>query len=159
MIKEYLAEVIQNIYPDIDAIGGVATAGIPQGALVADALNLPFIYVRAKAKGHGMGNKIEGRITAGQKVVLVEDLVSTGGSSLQAAEALRELNVQVEGMMAIFTYGFDVARDNFINAGIPLTCLSDYNALLKEALERNYIDEEALDSLQQWRKDPASWAP
>ncbi len=159
MIKEYLADVIQNNYPDIDAIGGVATAGIPQGALVADALNLPFIYVRAKAKGHGMGNKIEGRISAGQKVVLIEDLVSTGGSSLQAADALRELDVEVKGMMAIFTYGFDVARDNFLEAGIPLICLSDYNALLKEAVERSYIDEKALDSLQQWRKDPASWTP
>ena len=159
MIKEFLADVIQNTFPDIDAIGGVATAGIPQGALVADALNLPFIYVRAKAKGHGMGNKIEGYISPGQKVVLIEDLVSTGGSSLQAAEALMEADVHVEGMMAIFTYGFDVARENFQQAGIPLICLSDYDALLKEAVNQNYINEEAMDSLKKWRMSPSTWTP
>lgn len=159
MIKGYLSDVIQNSFPDTDAIGGVATAGIPQGALVADALNLPFIYIRAKAKGHGMGNKIEGKVTPGQKVILIEDLVSTGGSSLQAAEALQEAGVEVAGMLAIFTYGFDIARDNFLKSGIPLICLSDYNALLEEALAQDYIDESALESLNQWRKDPSAWSP
>jgi orotate phosphoribosyltransferase len=106
-----------------------------------------------------MGNKIEGKVTPGQKVILIEDLVSTGGSSLQAAEALQEAGVEVAGMLAIFTYGFDIARDNFLKSGIPLICLSDYNALLEEALTQDYIDESALESLNQWRKDPSAWSP
>lgn len=159
MIKEHLAAVVKEKFPDAEAIGGVATAGIPQGALVAEALELPFIYIRSKAKGHGMGNKIEGKVTPGQKVVLVEDLVSTGGSSLQAAEALREVDMEVLGMLAIFTYGFDLARQNFDNAGIPLVCLSDYGYLLTEAVEKHYIDDSDLSSLQEWRANPADWNP
>ena len=159
MIKERLAAVVKEKFPGAEAIGGVATAGIPQGALVADVLDLPFVYIRSKAKGHGMGNKIEGKITPGQKVVLVEDLVSTGGSSLQAAEALREVDMEVLGMLAIFTYGFDVARQNFENAGIPLVCLSDYSYLLDEAVEKKYIDDSDLSSLQEWRENPSDWKP
>ena len=135
----------------------MATAGIPQGALVADALGLPFIYVRSKPKGHGMENMIEGRITPGERVVLVEDLVSTGGSSLKAAEALKDSGFQVLGMAAIFTYGFDLATRNFKEAGIPLICLSDYNYLLKEALSSGYIQDDQLATLNSWREYPSEW--
>lgn len=156
-IKEALAKAIRNNYKGVEAIAGVATAGIPQGVLVAEALGLPFIYVRSKPKGHGMENLIEGKVTAGQKAVVVEDLISTGGSSLKAAEALKASNIEVLGMAAIFTYGFDIADQNFREAGIPLLCLSSYNLLLEEALERDYIKKEQLTSLEEWRKDPASW--
>jgi len=159
MIRNALADVIRKEYPQTEAIAGVATAGIPQGALVADQLELPFIYVRSKPKGHGMENMIEGKITSGQKVVLIEDLVSTGGSSLKAAKALIDAGFTVLGMAAIFTYGFDVARKNFDEAGIPLTCLSSYSHLLDEALQQGYINEEHLGSLNTWRKDPSGWQP
>ncbi|ELR71833.1 Orotate phosphoribosyltransferase [Fulvivirga imtechensis AK7] len=156
-IKNALVEAIKANYPDVEAIAGVATAGIPQGALVAEAMGLPFLYVRSKPKGHGMENMIEGKVTPGQKVVVIEDLVSTGGSSLKAAEALKANNIEVLGMAAIFTYGFDLADKNFANAGIPLVCLSNYNLLLEEALERDYIKQEQLGSLEAWRRDPANW--
>lgn len=156
-IKNHLADAVARLYPNAEAIAGVATAGIPQGALVADVLNLPFLYVRSKPKGHGMENLIEGKVTPGQKIVLVEDLISTGGSSLKAAEALALENFDVLGMAAIFTYGFDIASENFRKAQIPLVCLSNYNVMLEEALRRNQIQQEHLSSLEQWRKDPASW--
>lgn len=156
-IKNALAAAIKHKYKDAEAIAGVATAGIPQGALVAEALNLPFLYVRSKPKGHGMENMIEGKVTPGQKVVVIEDLVSTGGSSLKAAEALKANNIEVLGMAAIFTYGFDLADKNFSDAGIPLICLSNYNLLLEEALKRGYIQKEQVASLEDWRKDPANW--
>lgn len=156
-IKNALAAAIKDKYKDAEAIAGVATAGIPQGALVAEALNLPFLYVRSKPKGHGMENMIEGKVTPGQKVVVIEDLVSTGGSSLKAAEALKANNIEVLGMAAIFTYGFDLADKNFSDAGIPLICLSNYNLLLEEALKRGYIQKEQVASLEDWRKDPANW--
>ena len=159
MIRDALVTVIRSEYPGTEAIAGVATAGIPQGALVADQMNLPFIYVRSKPKGHGMENMIEGKITKGQKVVLVEDLVSTGGSSLKAAKALEAAGFDILGMAAIFTYGFDVAERNFQEAGIHLTCLSSYTYLLDEALERGYIGKDQLESLNTWRKDPGSWKP
>lgn len=156
-IKNALVETIREHYPTVEAIAGVATAGIPQGALVADALDLPFLYIRSKPKGHGMENMIEGKATKGQKVVLIEDLVSTGGSSLKAAAALQAVGVDVLGMAAIFTYGFDIATKNFEEAKIPLVCLSNYNLLLQEALKRGKIQEEQLDTLENWRKDPDKW--
>lgn len=156
-IKEALVAAINKKYVNVEAIAGVATAGIPQGALVAEALGLPFLYVRSKPKGHGMENMIEGKVTKGQKVVLVEDLVSTGGSSLKAAEALIKSEFEVMGMAAIFTYGFDLAQQNFEEANIPLVCLSDYNLLLQEALERGVIKKDQLEKLESWRSNPAEW--
>ncbi|MDX5437867.1 MAG: orotate phosphoribosyltransferase [Pontibacter sp.] len=156
-IKQQLAELIRKNFPDAEAIAGVATAGIAQGALVADYLEMPFLYVRPEPKKHGMGNQIEGRLLEGQKVVLVEDLISTGGSSLKAAEAVRAAGAEVVGMAAIFTYGFTLAEENFKNAGIPLHCLSDYNALTEAALANGYIPESAMDTLADWRKSPETW--
>ncbi|MBL6445527.1 orotate phosphoribosyltransferase [Fulvivirga sp. 29W222] len=156
-IKNGLVEAIKEKYSGVEAIAGVATAGIPQGALVAEAMGLPFIYVRSKPKGHGMENMIEGKATPGQKVVVIEDLVSTGGSSLKAAEALKANSVEVLGMAAIFTYGFDLADKNFKDAGIPLICLSNYNLLIEEALKRDYIKKDQIASLEAWREDPANW--
>lgn len=156
-IKEKLAGKISNIFIGVEAIAGVATAGIPQGALVADNLKLPFIYVRSKPKGHGMENLIEGKITKGQKIVILEDLVSTGGSSLKAAEALRSVGFEILGMIAIFTYGFNLAEKNFKNADIRLVTLCDYPTLLEQALIHNFIKEEDLVSLKAWGVDPENW--
>jgi orotate phosphoribosyltransferase len=156
-IKEKLAALIRQNYSQAEIIAGVATAGIPQGALVADALDLPFIYVRSKPKEHGMTNMIEGKITPGQRVVIVEDLVSTGGSSLKVADALREAGFIVVGMVAIFTYGFEAAAKNFEDTQVSLYSLSNYHALLEEAVTGNYIARTELASLQEWRKDPAHW--
>jgi orotate phosphoribosyltransferase len=156
-VKESLAEAIRKNYPQAECIAGVATAGIPQGALVADALGLPFVYVRPKPKEHGMGNLIEGKIDAGKKAVLVEDLISTGGSSLKAAQAMQEAGFRVIGMVAIFTYGFDVADKSFTQANIPLVCLSDFNYLLEEALDKKYIDGDQLAHVKSWRVDPGNW--
>lgn len=156
-IKDQLAAQVKANFPDVEVIAGVATAGIPQGALVADALDLPFIYVRAKAKGHGMGNMIEGKITKGQKVVLVEDLVSTGGSSLKAAEALLAAEFEVLGMLAIFTYGFDMAASNFERENIELVCLSDYATLIDLSLADGKITQEEVAMLKSWRSNPSNW--
>lgn len=156
-IKESLVKAIKETYKEAECIAGVATAGIPQGALVAEELSLPYIYVRPKPKDHGMGNLIEGKIEKGQKVVLVEDLISTGGSSLKAAQALTEAGFKVLGMVAIFTYGFDVAEKNFDEAGIRLVCLSDFNHLLREAVRKKYLDENQLIYVKSWRVDPANW--
>lgn len=156
-IKHYLQDAVQKNFPGIEAIAGVATAGIPQGALLADALNLPFLYVRSSPKGHGMENMIEGKVTPGQKVVVVEDLVSTGGSSLKAVSDLKAAGFEVLGMVAIFTYGFDVANENFKKAGVELVCLSDYSSMLPQAIDSNYIDKNTLASLEQWRKNPGDW--
>ncbi|WP_297335295.1 orotate phosphoribosyltransferase [Algoriphagus sp.] len=157
LIKENLVKSIQHYFPDVAAIAGVATAGIPQGALLANDLGLPFIYVRSKPKDHGMENRIEGKVVPGQKVVVVEDLVSTGGSSLKAVEDLRNAGFEVLGMVAIFSYGFSVAEENFKNADVKLIVLSHYEAMLPKAVERNYINQSALDSLTEWRKDPENW--
>lgn len=153
LITKELAEAIKIKFPNVEAIAGVATAGIPQGALVADVLDIPFIYVRSKAKGHGMTNLIEGKVVPGQKVVVIEDLVSTGGSSLKAVNDLRDSRIEVLGMAAIFTYGFDVAAKNFHDAKCPLVCLSDYNHLL----EVSNLTEDQLKELQSWRSNPAEW--
>jgi orotate phosphoribosyltransferase len=156
-IKDSLANAVQKHFQQTECIAGVATAGVPQGALVADALKLPYIYVRPKPKDHGMGNLIEGKVTKGQKVVLIEDLISTGGSSLKAAQALKEAGFNVLGMVAIFTYGFEVAEKNFEDAKIPLVCLSDFNHLLKEAVAKKFIDENQLIYVKSWRLDPGNW--
>jgi orotate phosphoribosyltransferase len=156
-IKLALADVVRKHFKECEVIAGVATAGIPQGALVADALGLPFIYVRPKPKEHGMGNQIEGQVKKGQKAVLIEDLVSTGGSSLKAAKALEDAGIEVSGMAAIFTYGFAVAEKNFADANINLVCLSDYNHLIQEALKAGIISDEQMVLLKSWRYDPVNW--
>ena len=157
LIKNALVELIKEKFPDVEAIAGVATAGIPQGALVADALNLPFIYVRPKPKDHGMQNLIEGKVSPGQKVVVIEDLISTGGSSLKAVEALRDSDFEVLGMAAIFTYGFDLAANNFETSEVMLYTLSNYHALIKLAAEKGYIKASELKSLADWRAAPDKW--
>jgi orotate phosphoribosyltransferase len=156
-IKEALSTAVKENFKFVQGIAGVATAGIPQGALIADSLNLPYSYVRPKPKEHGMGNLIEGRIEKKQKIVLVEDLISTGGSSLKAAEALKDAGADVLGMVAIFTYGFDTALQNFEKAKIPLVCLSDFTHLLTEAVQKKHLDERELMYVKSWRVDPANW--
>jgi orotate phosphoribosyltransferase len=156
-IKRCLAEAIRTYYPDAQAIAGVATAGIPQGALVAEELHLPFLYVRPKPKDHGLENLIEGNLEKGQRVVLIEDLISTGGSSLKAAAALKDGGADVMGMVAIFTYGFETAEQNFSKDGIKLICLSDFPHLLDEALQNNFISPDQLAHIKAWRLDPANW--
>jgi orotate phosphoribosyltransferase len=156
-IKEGLVQAIRENYFTVEAIAGVATAGIPQGTLVAEALNLPFLYVRPKPKDHGMKNLIEGKLTRGQKVVVVEDLISTGGSSLKVVEALRKEGARVLGMVSIFNYGFDHAARNFYDADVSLISLSDFSHVLKFAWDEKYITDEQLVSLKAWRIDPAGW--
>lgn len=146
-IKQRLSELVTEQFPEAEVIAGVATAGIAQGALVAETLGLPYIYVRPEPKSHGMGNQIEGKLHQEQKVVLIEDLISTGGSSLKAAKAVNEAGGQVIGMAAIFTYGFEQATKNFAAVGIPLVTLSNYQNLLGIALEQGYISANALQTL------------
>jgi orotate phosphoribosyltransferase len=157
-IKQALAEAVRDTYQGSQVIAGVATAGIPQGALVADILKLPFIYVRSKPKGHGLSNQIEGRIIKDQKVVVIEDLVSTGGSSIKAVESLRIAGMHVLGMISIFTYGFDLAYENFRTSGIHYKSLSDYNTMIEVAVEKEMIREEQVARLQAWREAPESWS-
>ena len=156
-IKVELCRVIMENFGEVDAIAGVATGAIAQGALVAETLGLPYVYVRSAPKDHGLENLIEGNLKPGQKVVVIEDLISTGGSSLKAVEAIRNAGREVIGMAAIFTYGFPVAARKFKSAQVELITLSNYNAMLETALETNYIKPEDLETLQEWRKDPASW--
>lgn len=156
-IKEQLAALIKNSLPHTQVIAGVATAGIAQGALIADVLGLPYAYVRPEPKKHGLGNQIEGRLEAGQKVVLIEDLISTGGSSIKAAEAVREAGGEVLAIVAIFDYGFDTAVNNFKEAGIPYYTLSSYEHLLPQAVADGYINNDTVALLSDWRKDPAGW--
>ena len=156
-IRQGLAAIVKNHYKGANVIAGVATAGIPHGALVAEELGLPFIYVRSKAKEHGKQNQIEGYFEKGQSVVLVEDLISSGKSSLDAATTLKEAGMQVKGMVSIFTYGFDAANENFKNANCEYVPLCDYNTLLPEAIESQYIEQADLSILKEWRKNPAMW--
>lgn len=156
-IKVELCRVIMENFGEVDAIAGVATGAIAQGALVAETLGLPYVYVRSAPKDHGLENLIEGNLKPGQKVVVIEDLISTGGSSLKAVEAIRNAGCEVIGMAAIFTYGFPVAARKFKSAQVELITLSNYNAMLETALETNYIKPKDLETLQEWRKDPASW--
>lgn len=156
-IRDTFATLVREKYPDATMIAGVATGAVAIGALVADALGMPFIYVRSQAKGHGLGNQIEGFYSQGDKVVVIEDLISTGGSSLSAVTALREAGCEVLGMLAIFTYGFDRASGAFKDAGCELETLCNYNILANRALETGYITEEEIDTLKEWRVDPSSW--
>ena len=156
-IKEALAEAIQIHFPEANCIAGVATAGIAQGALIAETLNLPFAYVRPEPKKHGMGNQIEGRIETGAKIVVVEDLISTGGSSLKVVDALREQGYEVVGMIAIFTYGFPLATQNFGAKNLKLVTLSNYETLIEIASQQNYIEETDKETLAQWRNSPETW--
>ncbi|MGB0914653.1 MAG: orotate phosphoribosyltransferase [Crocinitomicaceae bacterium] len=157
-IRQAYAESIIEHYGKPDVIAGVATGGIAQGALVAQELGVPFIYVRSEAKSHGMGNQIEGYFEEGQKVVVIEDLLSTGGSSLKAVEALRDAKLDVKGLVAIFTYGFDIAHENFANAECPYVTLTDYDVMLEKALSSNLISEEDLTSLKEWKQAPKEWS-
>ena len=156
-IKEQFAEIVREKYADADVIAGVATGAIAVGALVADLLNKPFIYIRSAPKGHGLENMIEGVLEEGQKVVIIEDLISTGGSSLKAVEAVRERGGVVLGMLAIFSYGFQTAEDNFKTAGVDVETLSNYNTLLQVALDNGIVSHDDLQALGEWRKDPANW--
>lgn len=156
-IRQKLAQLIQEEYGAVDVIAGVATAGIPQGVLVAQELGLPFIYVRAKAKEHGTGSLIEGEIIEGQRVAVIEDLISTGKSSLQAVEALRAAGLSVAGLVAIFTYGFDQADENFAAAKCRYATLSNYSALINYAAENTYIAQNEINLLNTWRENPSNW--
>lgn len=153
-VKLELVHAILENFPQANAVAGVATGAIAQGALVAEELNLPFCYVRSKAKDHGMGNLIEGELPQGSKVIVVEDLISTGGSSLKAVEALREAGFEVVGMVASYTYGFPVAEKAFEDANVKLCTLTDYEHVVSKALEIGYIKQEDVETLHHWRKDP-----
>ncbi len=157
LIKKNLSEQIKKQFPTVEKIAGVATAGIAHGALVADLLALPFIYVRSKPKAHGMGNAIEGEIKKGEKIVVIEDLISTGKSSLEAVKTLKDEGCEVLGLGAIFTYGFPTAENNFKDANCPYFTLSNYNILIEKAVEADYIQEKDVDSLNEWQKNPANW--
>ena len=156
-VKLELCHLIQQEFPEADAVAGVATGAIAQGALVADELGLPYAYVRPKPKDHGMGNQVEGELKKGAKVIVVEDLISTGGSSLKAVAALREYGVEVIGMVASFTYGFPVAEEAFKEAGVRLVTVSDYNTVIEQAAENGYVKEEDKQVLAEWRKAPEKW--
>jgi orotate phosphoribosyltransferase len=156
-IKSALTKTVRERFAQTEAIAGVATAGIPQGALVADVLSLPFMYVRSKAKGHGMENLIEGKMEKGSRVTLIEDLVSTGGSVLKAAAALDLAGYEVDGVVAVFTYGFDIAQEKFDKADVPFYALCNYDVLLQEAVHRKLVSTTELTSLQAWRKAPEQW--
>ena len=156
-VKVELTRTILENFPEAEAVAGVATGAIAQGALVADALGLPFAYVRSKAKDHGMANLIEGELQPGTKVVVVEDLISTGGSSLKAVEALRAAGYEGVGMVASYTYGFPVAEQAFADADVKLITLTNYEAVVAEALRTGYIADDQVPMLHEWRKDPAHW--
>lgn len=158
-VKLEISRIVLEKFGEVDAIAGVATGAIPQGALVAEELNLPFVYVRSTPKDHGLENLIEGELRPGMKVVVIEDLISTGGSSLKAVEAIRRDGCEVIGMVAAYTYGFDVAAEAFKKAKVNLITLTNYEAVLEAALKSEYIKEEDISVLQAWRKDPSHWEP
>ncbi|MGN0223971.1 MAG: orotate phosphoribosyltransferase [Muribaculaceae bacterium] len=158
-IKVELTRMILENFKDAEVVAGVATGAIAQGALVADLLGLPYVYIRSTPKDHGLENLIEGNLRPGQKVVVIEDLISTGKSSLKAVEAVRAAGAEVIGMAALFTYGFPVAEENFRKAGVKLLTLSNYNAMIEAALATDYIKESDVDTLKEWRQDPANWVP
>ncbi|MNZ43619.1 Orotate phosphoribosyltransferase [compost metagenome] len=157
LIAESFATVIRDSYPDTEVIAGTATAGIPHAAFVAQKLGLPMAYIRDKAKGHGKENQIEGLIKAGQKVIVIEDLISTGGSSIKAAQAVREAGADPQAVLAIFSYQLDKAVNAFAEAGVPLQTLSNYSALIDVAVERGVIKSEDLELLKSWREDPSAF--
>jgi len=156
-LKQEIAKIVEKKYGKPDVIAGVATGAIAIGVLVAQELGVPFVYVRPEPKKHGRKNQIEGHLESGQNVVVIEDLISTGNSSLNAVDALKEEGAVVKGMVAIFSYGFDIARENFRNKNIDLATLSNYDNLLEQALESNYISEKELTTLHEWRKEPSTW--
>jgi len=156
-IRDSFADMIKELYPGAEMIAGVATGAIAHGALAADKMGLPFIYVRSGAKEHGLGNQIEGYYEKGQKVVVIEDLISTGGSSLSAVKALREAGCEVLGMVAIFTYEFKKASDGFASENCKLDTLSNYTALIETAVKTGYIGETEVETLKKWRVDPSVW--
>ncbi|GAB4333109.1 MAG: orotate phosphoribosyltransferase [Flammeovirgaceae bacterium] len=156
-LKNALLDLVKSKFADVEAIAGVATAGIPQGVLIADAMNLPFLYVRSSPKEHGLENMIEGKANSGAKMVVVEDLISTGGSSLKAALALKDAGYQILGLVAIFTYGFDLADKSFAQANIPFYTLSNYSSLLDLLKTQGKIDEKQLSFLQKWKNSPETW--
>lgn len=156
-IRQELVKIVDEKFGAPDVIAGVATGAIAHGVLVAEALGLPFVYVRPSAKEHGRQNLIEGSINRNQSCVVIEDLISTGQSSLKAVQSLRDEGVLVKGMVAIFTYGFDIATEAFRQANCPCYALSNYDVLIKRAVEEGYITKKDLDNLQAWRKDPANW--
>jgi orotate phosphoribosyltransferase len=156
-IRQTYTDAVLEYFGKPDVIAGVATGGIALGALVAQELGLPFIYIRSSAKGHGMGNLIEGHFEKGQKVVVIEDLISTGGSSIKAVEALKDAEMDVKGLIAIFTYGFSVADENFKNANCPYVTLTNYDILIEEALRKDYISENDMASLREWKDNPEAW--
>lgn len=158
-IKTAFADIISEEFKQTQVIAGVATAGIPHGMLVADVLNLPFVYVRDKAKGHGLENQIEGQLEKGQKVLVIEDLISTGGSSLKAVTALREAGAEVLGLGAIFSYGFEAANKAFETAECRSFTLSNYNVLIERAIANQYVTEKQRDTLIAWYQQPESWKP
>jgi orotate phosphoribosyltransferase len=157
-IRQQFVDIINEEYPSVDLIAGVATGAIAHGVLVAQELGLPFVYVRSSEKKHGLENKIEGHFESGKSVVVIEDLVSTGKSSLNAVEALRSAGLEVKGMLAIFSYNLQNATNNFKNAKCKLHTLADYDILIQQAIENNYISEKDLKPLINWRKDPEAWS-
>ena len=156
-LKTDFTRIIREKYPDVELIAGVATGAIAIGALVAEELGLPFVYVRPRAKDHGLGNQIEGVLQEGQKAVVIEDLISTGNSSLNAVAALREAKIRVLGMVAIFSYQFQVAENNFKEAGVELSTLGNYSVLIEQAERIGFISPEKSETLREWRKDPGNW--
>lgn len=156
-IKDRFADMIREHFADVDVIAGVATGAIAQGALVADILEKPFIYVRSSPKGHGLENLVEGKLLPGQKVVVIEDLISTGGSSLKAVEAIRNNGAEVLGMVAIFSYGFQLADQQFEEKKVKLRTLSNYKTLIKVAVDTGYVTSEEVETLEQWRQNPSQW--
>jgi orotate phosphoribosyltransferase len=156
-LRQRFVDLILDTYGKPDVIAGVATGGIAIGALVAQELGVPFVYVRSSSKAHGLNNQVEGDLREGQSVVVIEDLVSSGKSSLVAVEALRAAGATVKGMAAIFTYGFELATENFKKHNVKLSTLSDYTSLLQQAVDSNYISEDKLDTLGEWRKSPNTW--
>ncbi|MBQ9255048.1 MAG: orotate phosphoribosyltransferase [Bacteroidales bacterium] len=157
-IRQQFVSLINEMFPEVDVIAGVATGGIAQGVLVAQDLGKPFVYVRPEAKNHGMKNQIEGDIKSGQTVMVVEDLISTGKSSLLAVDALRQAGCIVKGMVAVFTYELDVAKNNFETQNVPLATITNYSTLIETAVKEHYVSEEDLQSLNQWRENPEKWS-
>lgn len=157
-IRQQLAKAVEENFGKPDVIAGVATGAIAQGALVAEALGLPFVYVRSAPKGHGLGNLVEGEVKPGQSVIVIEDLVSTGSSSLKAVDALREAGCEVKGMVAIFSYGFKTATDNFKKHKCRLVTLSNYETVIQQAIQHNYVTDKDLKSLKAWRDHPEDWS-
>lgn len=156
-LRQEMVKCIHDHFPTPSVVAGVATGGIPLGVLVAQDMGLPFIYVRSDAKGHGLQNRIEGHVESGSNVIVIEDLISTGGSSISVVEALREVGCNVVGMVAIFTYGFDVAKEKFKQAKCPLYTLSDYNTIIEIAVDNGFIAAQHLEMLKQWRLKPETW--